>query len=308
MTRIAIIRRNGLGDLLSVMPLVALCKEKFTDCHITLFIDERSAPLVPYLSGIDQTVVFSSAANKYLSLVQAAWSQRKEPFDMAISARPTPMKMLNLFLRLLRAKERIAYVNEAWHSRLVNQPRVYDPEEKRHQMVKGLRLLDPSFEQVPSRLRPQIRVTPSLQFEKKCVMVSVTNNRIGSMLDLDKTVKILNCLFEQKDFQVVVSCEPHDLLKANDLATRLQMQTQVVATETLAQFLGVLASVDLLFIGDGGIMHLAATLDKHQVVLFGGTAVWEWAPLSDKAICLGDPHNVNFIPEQEIQAALETIL
>ncbi|HUD00889.1 MAG TPA: glycosyltransferase family 9 protein, partial [Rhabdochlamydiaceae bacterium] len=60
--------------------------------------------------------------------------------------------------------------------------------------------------------------------------------------------------------------------------------------------------------GDGGIMHLAAALDKPQVVLFGGTKIWEWAPLSEKAVCLSDPHNVNFIPEEIIQQALEKIL
>lgn len=304
--RIAIIRRNGLGDLLSVMPLVTLCKEKFSGCHITLFIDSRAAPLLPYLEGVDQAVIFPSDSNKYRGLLRTAWGEREKRFDLAISARPTPMKLLNLFLFLLRARKRIAYVDEAWHSCLINQPKGYNSEDKRHQMVKSLRLLDPVLESVPLRLRPRLRVKPSFKFQKKTLMVSVTNNRVGSRLDLDKTERILNRAFDKMEFGVVINCEPNNEKKAQALAGKLNMQTDVIATSAFEQFLGLIAAVDGLLIGDGGIMHLAAALNKPQVVLFGGTELWEWHPLSDQAICLRDEHNVNFIPEEEIQTAVES--
>jgi heptosyltransferase III len=55
-------------------------------------------------------------------------------------------------------------------------------------------------------------------------------------------------------------------------------------------------------------MHLAAALDKPQVVLFGPTRIADWAPLSDRAVCLYYPGDVNQIPQQEIITALESIL
>ncbi len=306
--KFAIIRRNGLGDLLSVMPLVALCKEKFEGCRVTLFIDERAAPLAPYLEGVDEVVVFSPSVNKYSGLMRTAWSQRGRSFDVAISGRPTPMKLLNIFLYMLRARERIAYVDEAWHSSLINQPRIYEAGEQRHQMVKSLRLLDPSLESVPLHLRPRLRVKPALKFQQRTVMVSVSNHRVGSLLDVDKTERILNQVGGQIPFQVVINCEPQDERRARSLAAGLKMKSEVVVTASFDDFLRLIAAVDALLIGDGGIMHLAAALDKPQVVLFGGTEIWEWAPLSEKAICLRDPHNVNFIPEKEIQTSLEQVL
>jgi ADP-heptose:LPS heptosyltransferase len=306
--KIGIIRRNGLGDLLCVMPLVNLCKERFPGCQVTLFVDGRGAPLLPYLQSIDESVVLSSFASKYGSLLKTAWSQRDQKYDLLISAKPSPMKMLNLFLYALRGKERIAYVDESWHSRLVNQPRPYDPNEQKHQMVKSLRLLDPSFEAVPSHLRPRLNVKPSFQFSEKTVLVSVTNNRIGSTLDADKIQRHLNALALKTSFKTVINCELADLTRANLLAAGLKMPAEVIATASFDDFISLIASVDACFIGDGGIMHLAAALDKPQVVLFGGTKTWEWAPLSEKAICLDDLHNVNFILEDKIQQALEKIL
>ncbi len=306
--KIGIIRRNGLGDLLCVMPLVNLCKERFPGCLVTLFVDGRGAPLLPYLQGVDNAVVLSSFASKYGSLLKTAWAQRNQKYDLLISAKPSPMKLLNLFLYALRGKNRIAYVNKAWHSRLVNQPRAYDPREEKHQMVKSLRLLDPAFETVPSHLMPRLTVKPSFQFPEKAVLVSVTNNRIGSTLDHDKIQRLLNALASKTRFKVIINCEPEDISRANLLAAGLRVAKEIIPTPSFDDFIALIASVDVCFIGDGGIMHLAAALDKPQVVLFGGTKIWEWAPLSEKAICLDDPHNVNFIPEEKIQQALEKIL
>jgi ADP-heptose:LPS heptosyltransferase len=297
MKAIGIIRRNGLGDLLSVMPLVYLCKDRFPESQVTLFVDQRAAPLLPYIDGIDDAVVIAASKNKYTGLIKTLWSQKGKSYDLLISAKPSPMKLLNLFLYALNGKNRIAVVDEAWHAKLITDPRVYDPSE-RHQMVKSLRLLDPSLESVPPQFKPRLKVTPTRQFSKKTLLVSVSNNRLGSTLDADKIQRLLKNL----PFHVVINCEPQDLDKAKSLATGLE--SEIIPTASFHDFISLIASVDACFIGDGGIMHIAAALDKPQLVLFGGTKIWEWAPLSDKAVCLGDPHNVNFIPEEQIQEKL----
>ena len=302
--RIGIIRRNGLGDLLCVMPLVLLCKERYPGCHITLFVDERGAPLTPYLP-VDGVVVMVASSNKYLSLVGTLWKERRRKFDLLISAKPSPMKLVNLFLYFLSAKERIAYVDDAWHSKLINAPRVYFPGEERHQMVKSLRLLDPTLESVPTHLIPRLNVEPGYVFSEPTLFISVSNHRLGSALDIDKMQRLINRL--TKRFRVIINCIPRDVKRAELLAEGLKIPSQVIATETFDQLMSLLASVDGCFIGDGGIMHLAAALNKPQVVLFGGTKIWEWEPLSDQAICLSDPHNVNFISEEKIQEALEKL-
>lgn len=305
MKRIGIIRRNGYGDVLCGIPLVLLCKKKFPEAKVSLFVDERSAGLVPYLEGPDEVVSIPEANNKYLGILKTIWQQR-ERFDLVISAKTVPMKLMNFFLYGLRAEKRVAYVDGSWHGWLINGG-VPQSFEEAHQALKCLQLLDPSLEKIPEELYPRLKVPEEKRFfEGPTVFISVTNNRLGSTLDLDKYEWILNRLHETKTFSVVVNCEPKDVERAAGL--NLKMPSRVVPTASFGEFMQVMKGSDVLFVGDGGNMHLAAALDKPQVVMFGGTKVWEWAPLSDKAICLSDAHNVNFIDREKILGALGTLL
>ena len=148
---------------------------------------------------------------------------------------------------------------------------------------------------------------PTVCFKFYTLLISVTNNRVGSLLDEEKYARILNRLYEKKPFHVVVNGELKDREKSQKLWKRLKMPARLIVTEHLSEFLGLLASVDGVFVGDGGIMHLAAALGKNQVVLFGGTEVWEWGPLSEKTVCLQHEHNVNCIPEDQILKALNEL-
>lgn len=300
--RIAIVRRNGLGDLMAVMPLVALCKERYPGCHVTLFVDQRNAPLLPYLTGFDEAVVIEPSKNKYISLLKTVWSNRHRSFDLVISGRPTPMQWLNLFLTGLKTSRRRAVIDESWHSKWINEPLMRDKKE-RHQMLKSVRLLDDSIEEVPSHLLPRLKVKNSHHFTEKTILVSVTNTRIGSQLDSDKIARHLN----QCSYQVIINCELKDLARAQDLGKQLKVPHQIIPTPNFDDFMGLLASVDAAFTGDGGIMHLMAAMDKPQLVLFGRTPLWEWAPLSKKAVCVWHPENVNMIPEEQIQEGLSEL-
>lgn len=307
--KIGIVRRNGLGDLLAVQPLILLCKERYPDCHLTLFVDSRNAELVPYLRGVDETVIIEPSKNKYISLLKTVWKNRHRKFDWVISARPKPMQWINLFLAGLNTLKRRAVVDGAWHSRWIDEPQPYGgPGEKRHQMVKTLRLLDASFEEVPQHFLPRLKVESTHLFDEPTLLVSVSNHRIGSQLDSDKIAQHLNTAFKNKSFQVVISCSPNDLTRAKCIADHLQMPHEIVMTPCFETFMALLASVHGSWTGDGGIMHLMAALDKPQLVLFGKTELWEWGPLSKKAICIRHPENVNLISHDEIHKGLEVLV
>ncbi|MBS0614968.1 MAG: glycosyltransferase family 9 protein [Verrucomicrobia bacterium] len=289
---IGIIRRNGLGDVICSLPLMYLCQRQMPSAKTILFIDENAKALAPYLEGPNKIITIPSGG--YWGLVRLAWAQRRFQFDLLISAKPTPMKMVNFLMRLLRSKRRIATV-------------VSRKDPFTHQALKTLQLLDPTLKEIPEDLRPRLKMPPLQKFTAGPVLfISVTNNRLGSTLDLDKYARILSAV--KKPFYVVINGEPKDLAPAEKLSCMLQVPHEIRLTDSFDDFMSLIASADAFLIGDGGIMHIAAAYNKPQVVLFGGTKISEWAPLSDRAKCLGDPHNVNFIPEADIIQALEEIL
>ncbi len=307
--RIAIFRRNGLGDVLCSMPLVLRCKELMPHAKITLFVEKNAFCLAPYLEGIDEVALIPSNGNKYANIAKLAWQRRKETFDLAISAKTTPMKLMNLSLCSLRAKYRMAYVENRWHDALINCPRRYIEPIPFHQALQAIHLIDPEMQELPRRLYPTLHSVDSQRlFAQKTLLISVSNNREGSLLPPKYLAQLLNDLATEIPFAVAISALPKDTLKAQEIASLLTMEHKIFSTKQFPHFLSLLKSADAIFAGDGGVAHLSAALQKPALHLFGGVKVSQWGPLSKQALTLSHPIHVMDIPKKQILQSLHTLI
>jgi ADP-heptose:LPS heptosyltransferase len=307
--RIAVIRRNGLGDVLCSLPLVLRCKELMPQAKITLFVEKNAFSLAPYLQGPDEVALIPSSGNKYLNILKLAWQKRNESFDLAISAKTMPMKLMNFSLCALRASYRTAYVQGDWHDRLINHSKLYQPQNNLHQALQAIHLIDPEMKELPRRLYPILRLANQEKlFAKKTLLISVSNNRIGSTLPPQRLAHLLNSLATEESFAVAISGLPKDFAKAQEIASLLKMEHKIFATKQLSHFITLLNSADAIFSSDGGIVHLSAALQKPALYLFGGVKVSQWGPLSKKALTLFHQDHVMDIPEGQILQALRAVL
>lgn len=295
MTKIAIIRRNGLGDLLCAYPLIRTLQERG---DVTLFVEKRNAPLLSYLPKINH-IVLPERGNKYLKMW---WTARKfrGQFDFAYSAKTSPMKLMNLFLYWLGAEERIAYVDGGWHSRLITQPR-YEPKERCHQALKGLRLVLPDADAVPKELYPTLHVEGD---ERDELLVSVTTTRESNRLNVQRYAALINRL----GMRVTIVGQRADQIRAEALAALLHVEHTVHIPQTFAEFMLLLKGASHYFVGDGGVAHIGAALGKKGVVLYGQTHPDEWRPLSEKLTTLYHPAHVDQIDNETIFDALMRML
>lgn len=317
---IAIIRRNGLGDLLCAMPVVAYCRQRAPKATITLIVEGRNAPLVPFLSGFEKCVVIPKG-NKYLGVLSVGLQHWWPRVDIAIATKTTPTRLMSFALWALRARHRVGAVDDRWHCRLINHPVPPDriPEGKIHQSLAALKMLDPGMKRIPKELYPKLvlderfRAGPVSSMQERLtfgdqtlplLFVSLTNNRAASSLGVEGHAQILNGLAKKRDFRVVISCEKKDLGKAEELLPRLKMPAKIVATGSIDELIALLSLVNAVLVGDGGIMHLAAALEKPQTVLFGHDIVTQWRPLSDQATCLVSESHVLDIPKEAILESL----
>ncbi|MCC5831493.1 MAG: glycosyltransferase family 9 protein [Chlamydiales bacterium] len=311
MKKIAIIRRNGLGDLLCAFPLVRYFQICEPGSHITLFVDRRNAPLIPYLPPVEEVVVFPSKGNKYLGAWRTA-SPFRGRFDLALSAKTSPMKLMNLFLHWLKAKERVAYVDSSWHSRLVNRPLPYDPTvmKVKHQALKALKMAAPQIDEIPQEFFPTLQLP---QFEKRLklpypvVLASATTTRTTNRFNSIRYSRLLNRLHEENPIGVVIIGEAQDRVRAWQIAARLKTPYVVHFPRNFEEFMLFLEAADMYFVGDGGIAHLGAALGKPAVVLYGETNPIEWRPLSLKAETFYHPTHVDCINDEEIFQGLKRI-
>ncbi|HEX2583263.1 MAG TPA: glycosyltransferase family 9 protein [Chlamydiales bacterium] len=306
--KIAVIRRNGFGDTLCTIPLILYCKQKWPEAKISLFLEEKSMCLAPFLVGPDRIVSIPTGKNKYFSALRLAWKERRNQFDLAISAKTSPMKLMNTFLFALGARERRAYTGKSWDSLLVNR-RVRHEETNLHQAVQILRLIEPNIETIPSSLYPKLKgIGRRSLAPEPALFYSVSNNRAGCTLSLERAAFLLNRLAQMRRFCTIINSLPQDQERAKALSLLLAGPSQVVPTEKFGDFLEVLNSCDAAFVGDGGACHLASALEKPLVALFGGTILARWHPLNDRAVCFANTDHVDTLPEDRLLEALKAVV
>lgn len=317
MKKVAIVRRNGLGDLLCTLPLISYLQNMQYD--VTLFVDERNAPLLPYLPSLGKTVILPTKGNKYFNLLKIALRYRFKRFDIALSAKTSPMKLINLFLFVLGAKKRIAYVEPGWHRHLINAPLRFNFKEskRKHQALKVLQMMVPKFSEVPKEFYPKVIVPQKVEeqypnlIEKKLprLLISASTTRPSNRFDETRYAAIINRLYNEVAlFEVVILGQPKDELRAKALVAQLTVPYVLHFPRNFEEFMVLMKSSDLFFVGDGGIAHIAAAMDKKVLVLFGESTPIEWAPLGMDVTTLYDPIHVNRLKDDKILATLKAKL
>ncbi len=291
--KIAILRRGGFGDLICTVPLVHCIQEKFPNASMTLFLEERSHVLAPFLfSDVDYSLIHPG--NKYYQALKRAFVARGQ-FDLAISAKTTPMKLNDRFLRVLKAPISMAVSQ----NRRISHPRQI--QNSGHQALRCLKIFDPEIEEIPDKWRPQITPPdgPNLvQLPKPVLLFSLSNRRPSSQLAWERFAEIANCL----PFSILInSMKPHP--DAESLQKTLKVPSQIFLTPHLPDLLKAIQGSNLVLTGDGGLCHITAALMKPQVALYACTPLELWKPLGP-SICLFDFQNVNRIDPQMILSAL----
>lgn len=308
--QIGIVRRNGLGDLLCTFPLILYLQEIYPEAKITLFVDKKNFPLIPYLPPVDRVVVFPEQGNKYWNLFKTAVRYRSSKFDLAICTKTSPMKLMNLFLFWLGAKKRVAVVDKSWHSRLINVPNTFDETyaKKTHQALKALHLIAPKFAELPKRFYPSLKIPRGkkspLKVEKPALLLSASTTRSSNRFSSKRYASIANRLFENYCFSVLIIAEPKDRARAQEIGNELDAPYHIYFPRNFEEFMVLLDTGNLYFVGDGGIAHIGAGFGKRGVVLYGETSPLEWRPMNDGFSVLYDPRHVDNLHDDEIYKAL----
>jgi len=308
----AIFVRSAYGDLLMTSPLINFIKKQNTRHKITLFVEEKNSQLVGFMENIDACYRIPSNGNKYLLYIQHGFKNRKNKYDVSIAAKTGVGTANGFFPYILGARIRISYVSnkKRWTDWMINCPISYDDNiyHKQHYALGVLQLLDKSINHISKDIYPKLKIIHKKNTKTTTIFISVSTNRNTSQLKNKAIANILNQLNHTYGISAYISTLENDIEKASDLQSLLSFRSSIKLTHSLKDYLDLIGSVDLCFLGDGGGMHMAAALGVNQVVLFGQTSTTTWSPLSDKAIILSDKSDVNNIPTDKILSALKLTL
>lgn len=330
--KIAIIRRNGLGDLLMTLPLLFWCK-RYLHCHLILVVDRRNEECARLIDNPpwDELWVMDRG-NKYLSALKIVWRLRKEKLDLALSAKPSSMNLMIFLIGLSGARLRRCVISQKSFfmklmEKMINWPILRkDLAIYPHQAQQVLHLLDGSMNEIDPIFFPRMKLASASsvhQFERICtecglpkspdvkrIYINLTNNRATSKLDPEQFFQVLRQIPEP--MHIILGALPGDeqTLKIwkEALESHLGSKVALAIGNDLSFTLAALQQCDLIVTGDGGLMHIAAAVDRPLLALFGQTCVSKWSPLTRKYRCLYHPHAVNLIHPNDLVNGLKALL
>ena len=309
----AIFVRSSYGDLMMTDPLIKLIKSINSKNKVTLFVDDKNSQLVEFMEHIDSFYVIPSKGNKYLSFITYGLKYRKYKYDISIAAKTGTGSANGFFPFILGAKKRISYASnpKSWTDHLINFPIPFKETtyHSQHYALGVLHLLDKSFIKIPKHLYPKLIDKSSATKDSKLkLLISVSNNRYSCLLSNKSMAQIVNLLGKEFEFDTYISALQSDFDKAASLNKEIIQHSTIKITPLLKDYIELIGSMDICFLGEGGGMHMAAGLGIPQVVLFGNTSPTTWSPLSANATTLKDISNVNNIPKKVILLALKNKL
>lgn len=308
MKNILIIRRDNIGDLVCTTPLIEGIKTAFPDARICLLINTVSQDVVRHNPHIDQVFVYRKAKHRsrgdsklgvYLARMKILLQLRRIPFDAAILANPNPCKYSLRLAKLVGVKK---IIGADTGDRGIHVPFRADDFNGLHQVERTFSYLSALAATPPAippvriwltaqeRQQAQVNLATRLPAAGPLLGVHISSRSEKRRWPLERYVAIIQRHLAVNQGRVLIFWSPQGTLAPDDvgdqhraeqvLAACQSPQVALYPTASVRELVAAFEHCETLLCSDGGQMHLAAAVNRRQVVLFGDTDPQAWHPWS----------------------------
>ena len=317
--RILVIQLRRLGDLILTTPVIAGIRKHQPQAQIVLAVAPECEPLLPALSGIQQSVVIRRGLRDI-----GAWVElRRHCFDCTIDfTRNDRSAWLTL---LSGAGKRIISDRVRYQSRL--RARCYTEfvrctMKEMHTIDYFLALLQPLgitgaitdlTLDLPERARANASAIIRNRIEDEPFAIFHPGSaREDKFWETDRWAAAITFTAQELGLRPVLSGGDNATERGHLAAIRNQLEIPAVDLSAQLDLLTLAALVDkarLLVTVDSAPMHLASALKTPQVILFGPTNPFHWRPRNSPAAILfgNSPGPLRKFQCQEAKRAMNDI-
>ncbi len=312
--KIALIRWDGIGDVITTIPLASVIKKHLPDAVTIFVVSSYQAPLLENHPDIDE-IHTVKVVNKLPDLDELSGVIERVRPDCVIDVLPRWRTAWLYFRHRIPVRIGTAF---RWWSLLYNRrvPLRKHRSEK-HEAEYNLELLRPlgiPIEFQPPRLYPrgdEIEAAERLlkDLPHPRIIVHPGSNNTSPNWPKEKYVRLVELLLDG-GFSVVLTGSRHEKVKFHgfDRFKRNKRFLNTMGRLTLRQLMGVIKVSDTVFSCGTGIMHIAAALDVPTVSVFGSepsVSPVRWGPLGNRSKVLTPLEN--FGPEDGLKAIKEIL-
>ena len=334
-TKILVIRRDNIGDLVCTTPLISAIRQGLPESRLDALVTSYNAPILSGNPDIDHIYMYTKAKHRgetgqglfdvYLQRLRLLYGLRRERYDFVILANigfsPRPVRLA----RWIAPRHTIGFVEPGtgW-SRMVDLG-VPPDNVRRHQVEGTFRLLAPlglSGQPGPARVFPDHAKVRSAQQKifagagKSRVLAVHLSSRLPSQRwPADRFAALIRkihagerksrfALFWSPGSEANAMHPGDDEKAAKVLAATEGLPVIAFPTHTLDELTAGLSVCDAMICSDGGAMHIGAALGKPIVCFFGDSDATHWHPWAVPYLLLQpESRNVADISVDEAHAA-----
>ena len=294
--KILLLQLKRIGDLVLTTPAIAALRERFPEAEMTMVVSGECADLLPAISDVDRILM----ARRNLSDLAAFLTVAGNKFDYCIDFTRNDRSGFLAFLS--KARKRIVSYRVRDQSK--SRARLYtDFVNVRmrdvHTIDYNLSLLKPlGIEGVSSSLHLQLpqsarekadALRRNWNVSKPYVILHPGSARQEKLWEAGRWARVIEWFGRDNDLDLILTSGASKHEQAHIAAIRKATQRQIVDLSGKTDLLTLAALISearLLVTVDSAPMHLAATTQTPQLILFGPTNPFHWRPRESPALIL----------------------
>jgi ADP-heptose:LPS heptosyltransferase len=300
--KLAIYRRDGLGDLVVSLPLASAIRKYIPDARIVFFVSNYQAQLLIHHPDVDEIRDFDVKDRKP-DLNQLSAIIREVRPDAIIDLLPEPRTAWLFFKHRIPIRIGTAF---RWWSFLYNRRvKVRKHQSDRHEAEYNLRFLEPFGVKNAELIPPELFLSEEETRKGRSAVAGLSSPKVvihpGSHgtspnWPVENYAELTEKLLKA-GLSVIVTGSRSEKSKFGASFVRFKHEPSFrdfMGKLNLRDLMAVLASVDVVVSCGTGVMHIAAALRTPTVSLFGSNPVTgpiRWGPLGNRSITLSPLEN-----------------
>lgn len=337
-TRVLIVRRDNIGDLICTLPLIAAIRQLNPVARIDILVNSYCAPVVIGNPDLDHVYIYTKAKHRASgeSTLGVYWRRllltlklRFARYDWLVlanvSCQPRPLR----WAKQVGAKRVVGFTEDGCQGAdTITDPVPLLRGQGKHEVEYLMALLKPfgTVEQVgaaridpePDALQWAQRVLANARsMGKTLVGINLSARLPSQQWPADKFIELIaqikeryHCVLFWAPGSASNAGHPGDDEKAAEVAAPFSAkELTCMATQQLGELIAGIACVDLLVTADGGALHIGAACSKPEVVMFGDSDSTQWYPWRVPYKLLHPAsRDVRSIDAAEVAAAVEVLM
>lgn len=307
MTKILIVRRDNIGDLICTLPLISGIRQLYPKARIDILVNSYCAPVVMGNSDLDHIYIYTKAKHKQFgeSTLGVYWRRliltlklRCTKYDWMVlanvSCQPRPIR----WAKQVGAKRIVGFVESGCNGvENITDPIPLIRGQGKHEVEYLMALLQP-FGRVDevgaARIAPERNALQRAQATlasargkgKPLIGVNLSARLPSQQWPAESFIEMIkklkdryHCVLFWSPGSASSAGHPGDDEKAKKVAAPFGSDdVTCMPTQQLSELIAGITCVDVLVTADGGALHIGAACGKPEVVMFGDSDSTQWYP------------------------------